>query len=43
MNGNIDYPFSSNPSDVDETDAPSSPEHNWSDPCSPRLSDAVNF
>ena len=43
MNENIDYLFSSNPSNVDETETPSSPEPNWSDPCSPRLSDAINF
>ena len=42
MDVTVDYPSSSNPSDVDGTeDAPSTPKPNWSDPCSPRLSDAV--
>lgn len=44
MDANVDYPFSSYPSDVDETeDIPRTPEPNWSDPRSTRLSDVVNF
>ena len=44
MHGTIDYLFLSNPSDMDGMeDVPSTPEPNLSDPCSPRLSDAVYF
>lgn len=44
MDAIVDYPFSSNPSDVDgKEDASSTPEPSWTDPHCPRLSDAIYF
>lgn len=44
MDAIVDYPSSSNPSNVNGMEvAPSSSELNWSDPRSPRLSDVVYF